>query len=115
LWRYVGCGTVLSSKIKISVVFFAWQIAAIFAHIIKKSRGTPTVPASQLLWYRFRRFESGGFAIIRVMQRTGICGICDNDRKMNQGRSTTTVSAGVAGSYKKGTVISLPKWRRRLP
>ena len=40
--------------------------------------------------------------IIRVMQETGICGICDNDRKTNQGRSTTTVSAGVAGSYKKG-------------
>ena len=39
--------------------------------------------------------------IIRVMQETGICGICDNDRKTNQGRSTTTVSAGVVRCYKK--------------
>ena len=31
-------------------------------------------PVSQPLWYRFRRFESVDFAIIRVMQKTGICG-----------------------------------------
>ena len=39
--------------------------------------------------------------IIRVMQETGICGICDHDRKTDQGRSTTTVSAGVDDSHRK--------------
>ena len=35
------------------------------------------------------------------MQETGICGICDHDRKTDQGRSTTTVSAGVDDSQRK--------------
>ena len=53
-------------------------MVAIFARIIKKSRGTPTISASQPLWYRFRRFKSGDFAIIRMMQETGICGMVES-------------------------------------
>ena len=42
-------------------------MAVIFARIIKKSGEKPIISAGQPLWYRFRRFESGDFAVIRVM------------------------------------------------
>ena len=66
-----------------------------------RSRLSDMNQQSNLHSQRFCRFESGIFAIIRVMQETGICGICDHDRKTDQGRSTTTVSAGVDDSHRK--------------